>query len=185
MVQQQTRTTVADFEAFLALPENRDRNFELIDGEIIEMMPTEEHGEIAALLTIEIGIYLKQNPVGRIGVEVRHRMPGDEHNDYLPDVSVSLDLATPRVKKGAVPRMPDLAIEIKSPDDTFSQLRKKADYYLTHGAQLVWLVYPENRLVEVYARELDSRILSEQDTLDGGDTLPGFTLKVGDIFKRE
>jgi Uma2 family endonuclease len=183
MVQQETRVTVTDFEDFIALPENRDRNFELIDGEIVEKMPTQKHGALAALFTVELGIYLKQHPVGQLGVEVRHRVPEDQVNSFQPDVSFIKDTQTPLVERGPVPRMPDLAIEIKSPDDTYRELRKKAEYYLEHGAQLVWLVYPDNRLVEVYAREADSRILSERDTLDGGDVLPGFSLKVEAIFK--
>jgi Uma2 family endonuclease len=183
MVQQGTRQTVAEFEAFLALPENRDRNFELIDGEIIEMMPTEEHGEIAAFFTIEIGIYLKQNPIGVVGLEVRHRMPGDDLNSLLPDVSVRKDIDRPRIKKGAVPDMPPLAIEIKSADDTFRLMRRKAEYYLQNGSQLVWLVFPENKQVEVYVPDADVVTMGEADMLDGGAVLPGFSIKVGDIFK--
>ena len=184
MVQQGTRQTVAEFEAFLALPENRDRLFELIDGEIVEKMPTEQHGEIAAFLTVEIGIFLKQNPIGRVGQEIRHRLPGDEFNAYLPDVSVRRDIDRPAVSEGAVPHMPALAIEVKSRDDTFRLMRRKAEYYLANGSQLVWLVFPENRQVEVYSSHANDIVtLTEQDTLDGGEVLPGFSLKVADIFQ--
>jgi len=184
MIQQGTRQTVAEFEAFLALPENRDRRFELIDGEIVEKMPTEEHGEIAAFLTIELGIFLKQNPIGKVGQEVRHRLPGDEFNAYLPDVSVRTDINRPAVREGAVPHMPALAIEVKSKDDTFRLMRRKAEYYMANGSQMVWLIFPETRQVEVYSsRASDIVTLSEQDKLDGGEVLPGFSLKVADIFK--
>jgi len=174
--------TVDQFEEFLALPENRDRNFELIDGEIIEKMPTDEHGTIANWIGGEFHIYLKANPIGRAGVEVRFQMPDDPANSIQPDVSfIKAEHAV--VKQGAVPRMPDLAVEIKSPDDTFKQMRDKADYYLKNGTKLVWLVYPEQRIVEVYAPEVDLKILTERDTLDGSDVLPGFALAVSDIFK--
>lgn len=183
MVQQGTRQTVAEFEAFIALPENRDRHFELLDGEVIEKMPTEQHGEIATFIAIEIGIYLKQNPIGKVGQEIRHRMPGDEFNAMLPDVSVRKDINRPAIEQGAVPHMPALVIEVKSKDDTFRLMRRKAEYYLANGSQMVWLVFPENRQVEVYVPDADVVTLSEQDTLDGGDVLPGFSLKVADIFK--
>lgn len=183
MAQQQTRQTVAAFEAFIALPENRDRNFELLDGEIVEKMPTEEHGEIAALIAVEIGIYLKQHPIGKVGQEIRHRIPGDEFNAMLPDVSVRKDIDRPAVRQGAVPRVPDLVVEIKSPDDTFRQMRRKAEYYLANGSKLVWLVFPEIREVEVYVPDADVATLTDEDTLDGGDVLPGFTLKLAEIFK--
>lgn len=45
--------------------------------------------------------------------------------------------------------MPDLVIEVTSPDNTYKSMRKRADYYLAHGTRLVWLVYPEKCLVEV------------------------------------
>lgn len=173
--------TVADFEEFLRLPENQGRLFELINGEVIEKLPTQEHGVIAARITIEIGIYLKQNPIGRVGVEVRHRPAEDEHNDRLPDVSFTTGLDKPLVKEGAVLAMPDLAVEIKSPDDTYKAMRETGDYYLAHGARMVWLIYPEKKVVEVLT-PTDRQILTEADTLDGGDVLPGFKLSIHDLL---
>ncbi len=87
------------------------------------------------------------------------------------------------VTKGAVPRFPDLAVEVKSPGDSYRQMREKAAYYLANGTKLVWLVYPEKRLVEVYRADGDIQILTGDDTLDGGDVLPGFSMTVSDIFK--
>jgi Uma2 family endonuclease len=175
--------TVMEFEQYAALPENRDRSLELINGEIVEMMPTEEHGAIALIFGAELHNYLKTHPIGRAGVEIRHQLPDDPLNALQPDVSFIKDIGTPLVKRGAVPRMPDLAVEIKSPDDTFTELREKARYYLEHGSQLVWLVYPAQRIVEVYAPGVDSRMLTQDDVLDGGDLLPGFALAASELFK--
>jgi Uma2 family endonuclease len=58
--------TIEEFDQFIALPENADRRFELIDGEIIEKMPTEERGVIVSTLSGEIYVFLKQNPLGRL-----------------------------------------------------------------------------------------------------------------------
>ena len=80
--------------------------------------------------------------------------------------------------------MPDLAIEVKSPDDTYKQMREKADYYLQNGTKLVWLVYPEKRIVEVYTNEQQD-ILTLEDRLTGGELLPEFELSVKDIFDVE
>lgn len=54
--------TVEGFEAFLALPENRGRLFELVEGEIVEKMPTEEHGVTAAWIVTFINMFLLSNP---------------------------------------------------------------------------------------------------------------------------
>jgi Uma2 family endonuclease len=77
------------------------------------------------------------------------------------------------VKEGGVPEMPDLAVEIKSPDDSVRQMRDKAAYYLANGAEMVWLVFPAQRLVEVYTPDDEVQILVEGDVLTAGDLLPG------------
>jgi Uma2 family endonuclease len=174
--------TVAEFEQFLALPENRDRSFELIHGEIVEKVPTEEHGLIAANLCGFLWQHTRQSGVGRAVIEVRVRMPDDDYNSRQPDLAFFADTTRPVVKRGPVFQMPDLAIEVKSPDDTYTSMRERAQYYLAHGAKVVWLIYPEKRLVEVYRQDADSELLTGDDTLNGGDVLPNFVLSVHEIF---
>lgn len=170
-----------DFEKFIALPENRDHLFELINGEIVEKVLTQQQGIIVLNIGAHMLAYAKQHEFGRVAVEVRHQVPGDRHNSRLPDVSYYADTTTPVVERGAMSRMPDLAIEVKSPDDTLKEMREKAAYYLANGTRLVWLVYPEKRLVFVLTAESED-VLDENDVLDGGDVLPGFTMPVRDIF---
>lgn len=174
--------TIEAFEAFLERPENRDRNFELIHGEIGEKMPNQLHGRLVGLLVGELYIYFKRNPSGQIETEVRYRLPGDQHNSRQPDLSVSFDLDTPAVKKGAVPRMPDFAVEVKSPDDSYTGMRERAAYFIANGSWMVWLIFPEKQLVEVYRPGVDLEILNNSDTLTGYDLFPGFSLAVKDIF---
>jgi Uma2 family endonuclease len=57
----------------------------------------------------------------------------------------------------------------------------KASYYLKNGSRMVWLVYSTKRLIEVLT-PTDRHLLTEQDTVNGGDVLPGFTLQVSDVF---
>lgn len=173
--------TVAEFERFLRSPENLDRLFELINGAIVEKMPTQEHGLVATNLVIALGSFVKARKLGRVGVEVRHQLPQDNANSRMPDVSFT-SVRQPLVTQGSVPQMPDLAIEIQSPDDTIKQLREKAAYYLEHGARLVWLIYPRKRFIEVYSLDNDVEILLEGDLLTGADVLPDFLMPVVDIF---
>jgi Uma2 family endonuclease len=182
MVIQRKLYTVDEFEQFIALPENSDRRFELVNGEMVEKLPTEEHGAIAVRLILRIGGLVEQNDLGRLAVEPRHRTLEDDYNARIPDIAfTSKERALPLVKKGAVPQMPDLAIEIKSPDDSYKQMREKKDYYLTNGVRMVWLVFPEKRLIEVYTLD-DEWILTDGDMLDGGDVLLGFTMPVSSVF---
>jgi len=176
------KLTVADFDAFIAKPENADRLFELINGEIVEKMPTQRHGVISVNITTPLKLDIKRRGAGRVSVEVRHQLPNDPENARLPDISYYADATKPSVNKGAVPTMPDLAIEIKSPDDSYTALRDKANYYLANGTKVVWLVYPEKRAVEALTLD-DFEFFYEDDILDGGDLLPGFTLPVREIFE--
>ncbi len=179
-IPQERLYTVKEFEALIARPENRDRLFELIHGELVEKMPTEEHGELALAIGSPMRAFASEHKLGRVGVEVRHQLPRDDKNSRLPDVSF-ISGQRPRVTEGGVPQMPDLAVEIKSPDDSLKQLREKANYYLLNGTRIVWIVDAVKRLVIVITPD-DEDIKLEHEILDGGDVLPGFTLPVKAIF---
>src|SRR5262244_2291470 len=106
MVAERKPISVAEFDKFLAMPENRDRIFQLINGEIVEKVVTQEHSVIVGFFVIEIGLYLRGNRIARIGPEMRHRAPDDKENVLLPDVSVTLDLNNPLNKVGPLLYMP-------------------------------------------------------------------------------
>src|SRR5262245_20153235 len=148
VVQKERLYTVTEFEQLLNQPENRDRLFELINGEIVEKMPTEEHGEITLIIGGALRTFVIPRKLGRVGAEVRHKMPADDANSRFPDVSFTAG-NRPRVTEGSVPQMPDLAVEIKSPTDSLKALREKADYYMLHGTRMVWIVEPVKRFVIV------------------------------------
>jgi len=78
---------------------------------------------------------------------------------------------------------PDLAVEIVSRTQNAHELARKALDYLQAGTKMVWVVDPESRTVAVYTPPNQIRILCEGEDLDGGDVLPGFRIKVGDLFK--
>lgn len=175
--------TTNEFDNFVSLPENLERRFELIDGTIVEKpMPTQFHARVTAIFVGEIYIFLKVHPIGHVETEARYRPIGDKKNDRLPDVSFSSS-DKPAVSKGAAPGMPDLAIEVMSPDDKLRDLRAKAEFYIANGVRLVWLVLPEQKIVEVYRPNEDVLLLTVENTLDGYEVLPGFSLPIAEIFK--
>jgi Uma2 family endonuclease len=169
------------FAQFLAT--HSDGLYELVHGEIVEKVPIQEHAKIAGIILGELYFYLKHHPEikAHLGPEVRYRPVGDLYNDRIPDVSVQLS-DQPPVRRGAVPGMPDLAVEIKSPDDTYMSMRDRATYYVQHGCMIVWLIYPEKRIVEVYQSGNNIDLLVAGDTLSGGEVLPGFNLAVEVLF---
>jgi Uma2 family endonuclease len=176
------RMTVDQFEAFLAQPENADGLFELIHGEIVEKVPNDIHGNVVFIIVGEIYAFLRQHGIAAIGgVEVRHRIPADPHNDRLPDISLRLGPPTALVESGPVLRMPDFVVEVQSPRDSRKAMLDKAAYYIANGTRLVWLVYPTKKLVEVVTADAQE-LFTLDDTLDGADVLPGLALAVRAIF---
>jgi Uma2 family endonuclease len=180
----QTQLIDADeFEQFIARPENRDRNFELIDGVIVEKtMPTEEHAHIVGLITYLLAGYALAHGLGIPGPESRIRLPEHLRNVRQPDLSMVLDGSRPLIKRGPSLTMPDVIVEVKSPDDGYEMMREKARFYVENGAKLVWLVFPRPKAVEVYRPDQPLDILGVEDMLDGYDVLPGFSQPVRSLF---
>jgi Uma2 family endonuclease len=182
-----TLYTIADFDEIRAMPDNEDRLLELIHGEITEKMPNEMHGEIAAWIASVLTQFVYPRKLGRVGVEVSHRPIIGQYNDRMPDVSFRA-AGQPLVTHGSVPGMPDLAVEIKSPRNSFESLREKAQFYLQNGSRMVWLVHPMQRQIELCVPSKEARatmivrLLNVEDTLDGGEVLPGFSVKVSELF---
>jgi Uma2 family endonuclease len=175
------KVSIHEFEATADAPESRDRLLELIDGEIVEKMPTQKHGMTAGNIYGHAWNFVRERRLGRVMMEVRFQLPADDHNACIPAVSFMAGL-DPVVVRGSVPRMPDWAVEIKSPDDSLKTMREKMRYYIANGVKLGWLVDPEKRFVEVYTAETE-RIYFDGDMLDGGDVLLGFSLPVSAIFE--
>jgi Uma2 family endonuclease len=175
--------TTEEFEHFLHLPENRDRLLELIDGEIVEKMPGHIHGILAAWIIAILSNFLveKGYPLRWLGVETRHEV--DRKNSRLPDVHIT---KVDAISEGKLAQMPDLAVEIKSPDDTYAAMRAKAEYYLRNGTQVVWLVYPEKLEVEQVTKNASGAVvgtvLSGEDALSAGEVLADFTVTVNRVF---
>ena len=179
--------SIDEFEAFLALPENSDRLFELIEGEIVEKMPTELHNMISVIIVVALRTFVKEHDLGRVTYETRVRASKDDKkNDRLPDISFTRKARLlPIVRQGAVPQLPDLCVEIQSPSNYPRQMRKKAEYYLENGVSRVWLVYSDKEIVEVISPSGEFALLIKGDMLTDDELLPGFTLPIADIFNLE
>ncbi|MEP6987232.1 MAG: Uma2 family endonuclease [Chloroflexota bacterium] len=185
MFEAQTKPVTAEaFITFILQPENEGRRFELIDGEIVEKMPTQLHALIATLFIFRLSLYFQNNPIGWVFTELRIKLPSDDLNDTIPDISVVLKEGREFNPNEPLTFMPDLAIEIKSPTDSLIKMRKKANYYLENGTKLVWLVDTQRQKVEIYTVD-DTEILGVNDTLDGGDLLPNFKLPMTDLWSQK
>ncbi len=178
--------TAGEFHDIAQTTENKGRLLELVHGEVVEKMPTESHGKLAALIAYFLLAFIRPRGIkAHVGVEVRHEAPDDAYNSRLPDVSLRFSDAPP-VADGAVAQMPDLAVEIQSPTDRPHQMREKARYYLQKGSRVVWLVYGSAHQVEICTMDAhDNLVIETVETgglLTAGAVLPEFHQPIDDLF---
>lgn len=79
--------------------------------------------------------------------------------------------------------VPDLAVEIVSPNDSFSELQEKVDEYLERGVILIWIFDPQKKRVHVY-RDDRRTTLGQGDVLSGEDVLPGLEVRLVEVFAK-
>ena len=161
------------------------KNYELIRGELIEVTPPGGvHGNIAIRLGSLLQNFADTHQLGKVMVETGFRLTSQPDTVRGPDISFlsAAKIPTTGLPDGYISGPPDLAVEIVSAGDTASEIQDKVQDYLTYGAQLVWVVYPQQRIVIVHYPDGAARTLRETDTLAGETVLPGFTCRVGDIF---
>lgn len=87
-----------------------------------------------------------------------------------------------RPTKGIADFAPALAVEVVSPSNSAVDIQRRINEWLTAGTDLVWVIYPEERQAYVYRSRTDVRSLTEQDSLDGGQLLPGLSIPLTIIF---
>jgi Uma2 family endonuclease len=176
--------TVADLDAF---PEDDGNRYELIGGELfVSCAPGIPHQRVLQNLQLELGLYLKANPIGIL-------VPGagaifSDYDAVIPDLAFVRNerwgqVVTGEKFTGAL----DLVIEILSPGTQNRQrdLSAKRKLYGKYGVQEYWVVDTENQ--EVLVLRLQNQTLEEASTLKGDDELssallPGLQLKVSAVF---
>ena len=171
-------------EELLLMPKIDGRRFELVRGVLIEKMPVgDPHCEAVALTTTVITNYSRAN---RYGV-VRTGEPGywlerDPDTVRAPDVAWFAPGRLTRGVRGYPEIIPDLAIEIKSPGNSWPEIAAKAYMWLSYGSRQAWVGDPETVTVRIYRPNAAPVVLGADDILDGGDLLPGFSVAVRDLF---
>lgn len=171
-------------EEFLALPEVKPGR-EFVDGEVVQKtMPSTDHTVIQRLLSFVFTLFLRKFPIADGGTEWRCIFgPSGHEVARLPDFALVLRERL-RSTRGDEPfwGAPDLAVEVLSPDDRMSEALAKVQFYLDNGVRLVWLIDPRTRTVLVWSSWGSPEQFGEEDVLDGGDVLPGFSTPVRDIL---
>jgi Uma2 family endonuclease len=159
--------------------------FELIDGRIVKLSPVgRPHARVGVRCSEILGPFVRTHRlgevyVGEIGIWIRRK----------PDTARAADLAfvsTERLKglnpEGYLNVAPDLVIEIMSPEDRWSEVKRKLRDYFSIEVRLVWVIDTETRTVTAYRSLTDVREYTEEETLTAEDILPGFALAVKELL---
>ena len=155
--------------------------YEYIKGELIPIVPASiQHGKINTNLFLPLGMYVREKQLGDIfmdtGFKVGERL-------LIPDIAYLTTDRFPDDISTASPVPPDLAVEVVSPSDTLRRVEEKAFAYLEAGTQLVWVIKPTSKTVNVYRSETDITLLTRNDTLSGEGVVEGFSCQVAALFE--
>jgi len=166
---------------------NRDLRIERnAQGELIIMPPTGgDTGERNAEITMQLRLWAKRNGEGT----TFDSSSGFRLNNGAvrsPDAAwvkrSRLDALSAEERQKFIPLCPEFVIELRSPTDSLSVLQEKMREYLDNGAQLAWLIDPEQRRVYVYRPQEPVQELDKPETVAGDPLLSGFELDLREIW---
>ncbi len=177
--------TTITADDLLSLPEAEQ--YELVHGQLVERTMGQQTGWIAAAVITLLGTYLLKHPIGDVySKSCSYRcFPHEPEMVRRPDVSLILHGRLPldQFLKGHARIVPDLVVEVLSPNDLAYDVTEKIHDYFRAGVPLIWEVSPSTRSVTVYEEGGRSvQLLQHEDRITGGDVLPGFECCVSEFF---
>ena len=180
-----TKQKLITADELLLMPRDGSR-YELIRGVLVEKMaPGDAHADVVIRIAYALAHYAESNDYGaaRAG-EPGYRLDRDPDTVRAPDIAWIAPGKVPVGLRGYPEFAPDLAVEVKSPSNSNPEMAAKAAMWLSYGSQEVWVADPESTSITVHRPGGIPETLGEDETLDGGDLLPGFTTPVWRLFRR-
>ena len=172
-------------EELMTIPDDGYR-YELVRGELRQMpLAGGEHGRIAADIVGSLVTHVKANNLGKVyTAEPGFWIERDPDHVRAPDVAFVRRERVESIGRttGYWPEAPDLAVEVISPNDRYTEVDEKVADWLAVGTRMVVVVNPRNRSVKAHRSPTDAVTLTIEDTLDGGDVVPGWQMPIADIF---
>ncbi len=168
-----------------------DRSVELVRGKVrakrSEMSPASgNHGLIAGEIFGRLYTFVTAHDLGRVfAAETGFILSRNPNSVRAPDAAFITRerIGETRPERGFWPVAPDLAVEVMSPNDTSAEIENKIREYFAAGTRLIWVIYPQSRTVHVYDSAQRAQILSANETLGGGELLPGFACEIAMLFR--
>lgn len=176
-------TATMTAEQILEMPDDGNRH-ELIEGELTTMAPAgARHGRVIARITILLGRYVDEHRLGSIfGAETGFLLARNPDTVRAPDVAYVASERAAEVPRGFFAGPPDLAVEVTSPSDSYTEVQKKALYWLGAGCRLVLVADSEQQTVTAYRSLDDIRVFGHDDEVGCEDVVPGWRERAGAFF---
>lgn len=179
MISPMTVTSLMSADELLRLPDDGYR-YELVRGELRKMSPAgTRHSVIGAEILASLSAYVKANRLGKVtGADGGFLVARNPDTVLAPDVGFirgERAVITDRFFDGP----PDLAIEVISPSDTYTEVEEKTQEWLGAGTRAVVVVNPRRNTVKVH-RPAGSEDLT--DVLAVDDVVPGWRMPFSEIF---
>lgn len=172
-------------QELLEMPDDGYR-YELVEGELRRMSPaSHQHGRIILNLSAPLHHYARIHNLGVVyAAETGFLLATNPDTVHAPDVSFVKQerVAAVQVETGYFPGAPDLAAEVISPHDLYTEVEEKVMAWLDAGTRMVLVVNPRKRSVTVYRSLKKITVLTVTDLLEGADVVPGWSLPVSEIF---
>jgi Uma2 family endonuclease len=171
-------------EDLLALPD--EKGYELVDGELVERNVSVLSSWIGCQISVLIGSHIRERQLGWVfgadnGIQCFAHSPNTVRR---PDVSFvrAGRLTWDQIGDGWLRVVPDLVVEVISPNDLAEDVEEKVEMFHRVGVPLIWVVSPTARTVRILRSNGLTTILREGDELSGEDVVPGFVCPVAAIF---
>ncbi len=163
-------------EQLARMPEDGNR-YELVEGVLNMMSPAGgRHGKIAGSVFRLLANHVFNNDLGvTFAAETGFMIATDPDTVRASDAAFvgKKKMSQLQDDKGFLPFPPDLAVEVISPNDTFSDVENKAFSWLDAGTQLVLFVEPDSETVHQYRSRSNIRVLGTGEWSDAGDVVVG------------
>ena len=160
--------------------------YELDDGVLKELPVGFESEEVAVNLIAEMRIFLRTRHLGRIvppnvGLHIFPDRPGRMPRADGGFISYAA-LSSGPSPRGFLTSVPELLVEAISPGDNAAYMRRKTNEYLAAGVRLVWVLFPDTRMAEVFRADGTASVIPPEGALDGEDVIPGFRCELATIM---
>jgi len=172
----------------LFLLPDRGKGFELVGGDLKELNVSFLSTYVAGQVYFHLQSHVGPRNLGWVSPEGTsfRCFPDDPDKARRADTAfhqLGRLTAAQAVAEGHCTVVPDLVVEVVSPNDLAQEVNDKRVEWLEAGARLVWVVYPPRQQVHTFQVGGPVRIFGPTDVLTAEPVLPEFRVPVADLFR--